>query len=123
MEKEIEDLEFDTLLAEKRHNGIVTLLSKILTELNKDKDGKTNALLEKQIKSVEAMVSSMKSLNPEVNVEVNQNQVIKSIHELGDQIIKGLNDLKKSINQKRSYKFKFKRYDNGYIEEVDVTQT
>ena len=81
--EEIEDDEFDEIVAEKRHKEISGTLKTIASALSKDKDDKAivNAI-NGQGEKVAALVKAIENLpKPEkVNVEINQDKIFKMIN-------------------------------------------
>lgn len=112
MIEELDDnVEFDTLLEDKRHKEVVSSLKAVLFELQKDK---SNDNIEKEILKqtgiISEFVEAVKSINTNVNVETNQDKVTTCLEIMCDNILKGIKDLKESIdNRPKEWEFKLNR--------------
>ena len=102
--EEIEDDDFEALLADKRHRELSGTLKNIASSLSKEGDGKIIAAIDKQTKAIEGFVSAMSKLErqeqKEVKVEFNEKEIVLSVTEIGKSILKGLDELKEAINKK-----------------------
>ena len=92
--EEIEDDEFDEIVAEKRHKEISGTLKTIASALSKDKDDRAvvNAI-NGQGEKVAALVKAIENLpKPEkVNVEINQDKILSSLQQISKDIIESNN--------------------------------
>lgn len=97
----MEDLEFKELLLEKRHKEVTQLIKALLSKDNKDL---VDALREqpKAIKDAfSAIIQSIpKPEKPEVNVEVNQQEIVTSLEAICEKIIKSNELVIKALNEK-----------------------
>ncbi len=97
----MEDLEFKELLLEKRHKEVTQLIKALLSKDNKDL---VDALREqpKAIKdAISAIIQSIpKPEKPEVNVEVNQQEIVTSLEAICEKIIKSNELVIKALNEK-----------------------
>jgi len=90
--KDIEDDDFEALLADKRHKELSGTLKTIAMSLSKEKDDKAvvdaiNGQGEKVAALVKAIENIPKPEKPEVNVELNQDKVISSLREICTDIV------------------------------------
>ena len=97
MGKEVEDIEFDELMAEKRHKELSGLLKEVKKLLDKPTDNSTSEAIEKLATNLSKLLSEQKSLpitvnSPDVNVEINQEKVVNSLGKLSENL---LSELKK----------------------------
>lgn len=97
MGKEVEDIEFDELMAEKRHKELSGLLKDVKKLLDKPTDNSTSEAIEKLATNLSKLLSEQKSLpitvnSPDVNVEINQEKVVNSLGKLSENL---LSELKK----------------------------
>jgi hypothetical protein len=95
----IEDIEFDLLLKEKRHKEIIQVLSKILGKLE------TNSIS----KSIELSINKLVD-------KATDEDIPSSISSLGKVIVNKLEELKNPKPQE--WKFKITRDNAGYISEL-----
>lgn len=126
---EIEDDDFDALLAEKRHKEVTGALKSVALSLQKETHMEVVSAIEKQTKVVERFVESISKIenkpNGDVRLEVNQAQVVQSISEMGQSILEGLKELKESLNktsQPKQWEFKVIRGYGGVIEKITASQ-
>jgi hypothetical protein len=71
-------------------------------------------------------VSEAEKHEAKVDVEVNQEQVVQSIGEMGKCILEGLKDLKESVSkpsQPKKWEFTVQRGYGGTIEKIIASQT
>ena len=92
MEKELDDIEFDELLADKRHKELSVVLKAIKTLLEKPADTSTALAIEKLGGQLAKLLSEQKPTpvtvnSPDVKVEVNQEKVITSLGELSKDLL------------------------------------
>lgn len=99
--EEVDDKEFNEIVAEKRHKELINSLKLMLVELQKDnKDQSIRASVDKIADNINKFVSLPKSeIVPEVKVEVetNQDKVVLSFQQMSQQIIKELGVLIEKI--------------------------
>lgn len=126
---EQEHEEFEALLAEKRHKELSGALKNIALSLSQNKDREIVAAIEKQTLLVEKFVETVSEAEKheaKVDVEVNQEQVVQSIGEMGKCILEGLKDLKESVSkapQPKKWEFTVQRGYGGTIEKIIASQT
>jgi hypothetical protein len=132
--EEIDDAEFDSLVEEARHKEVISALRKIVVVLSEDK-GIADAV-DKNTKEIGIFVEKIKALKPpEVNVEVNQDNILA----LADTLSKSLdkqksylvgikeaidrqNDYLEMLSRPKEMDFKIERSYNGFIDSVTVKQ-
>jgi len=127
MGKEIDDIEFDELLQEKRHRELTQAMKGVATAISSNKDAEILKALEGQPKAImDAVVGALKELpkpeNPEINVEVNNSEIVTL---MGKVLADTVEDLKKSnekliqaINDKKQPQ-KLKAVRNSFSGEID----
>lgn len=120
MNDEVEDIEFEIRLAEKRHNELKNSLNAISNALSKDNDDKIVIAIEKQTNSINQLSTLISKLptpeKPEVSIEVNQDKVISSLNGIAEKIIKSNSDLLSEIKKynERPILDKFKIVKDSY---------
>ena len=120
-----EEILFESLLAKKRHDELINVVKQLLQEISKLDNSKeiknlTDVSIEKYPEIVNAIKSIGKLKSPDVNVELNQKEVIQSINEIKDYIIKRFD--KVSEPKKSNWEFTVQRDLNGYIKTVKAEQ-
>lgn len=99
-ELDLEDEQFETLLADKRHRELTVALKNIATNLaNKDDSGIVEAIKEQVVK-MEELVSVIQSHNPEVNVELNPKEFVTSVQKIGEDIIASNNKVIEALENR-----------------------
>lgn len=117
--EEIEEKEFNMLLAEKRHKEMISIFSDIKKLLSQpsqrqsDLDGKMNQF-EELIKSLKTPVT-VKS--PDVKVQVNQDELAKSISEMSKDL---LIELKKFNERPVPVRFDIEQNRFGNLSAVNI---
>lgn len=117
MGKEIDDIEFDDLLAEKRHRELTSSLKGIATLLNKPNDNSISEALNKNAEATRGLIQAVKDIpkpeKPEVNVEISQQEIVtslkticKEICDSNDRVIEAL------ANKPMVEEFKIQNTDN-----------
>lgn len=120
---DIEEKEFEDLLADKRHKEISGTLKSIALALAKNNTDPIAVAIEKQGKAIEGFVKVVTNLpKPDVSVNVEQDELISSITEMGSVILKGLSDLKKAVEEKKEWVFQVNYKDNR-MDTITATQT
>lgn len=122
MSKEIDDIEFDELLAEKRHKEVTQTLKGIATLLNKpEKNDGVKEAVEKQSAAIEKVATAIQNLpkpeKPEVNVSVENKEIIPLLREIkegNERILKALE------NKPMVDKFNFEHDNWGNIKAAKV---
>jgi anion-transporting ArsA/GET3 family ATPase len=91
--EEIEDDEFDEIVAEKRHKEITKKLGDVATALSNQSDKAIVNAINGQGEKVAALVKAIENLpNPEkVNVEINQDKILPSLQQISKDIIESNN--------------------------------
>ena len=111
----MEDVEFEKLLEDRRHEELKNALIDISTILENKNDMGIIDAIEKQ---VSAFLSAIKKLPaPEVNVEVNQKEISTSVAKMSAEIVKSLIDLKQEIevlNSPKEWEFRVRRDDSTH---------
>jgi len=123
--EEIDDNEFDYIIAEKRHKELAGTLKGLVTILSKEKkdDDKVVAAIEKLSNKLNELKPQPfpKIPSPEVKVETNQSEVVDAVKKLSLDL---LGELRKYNNKPivDKYEFDFKRgYQNtGEIQKATV---
>lgn len=103
MSKEIDDIEFDELLADKRHRELSGALKGIATLLSKPNDTGISEALNKNAEATKGLIQAVKDIpkpeKPEVNVEISQQEIVtslkaicKEICDSNDKVIEALNN-------------------------------
>jgi hypothetical protein len=89
--QEKEDKEFNLLIADKRHKELISVFQEIKNILSSpDTQHKS---LEGKVASFENMLKELQK--PEVKVEVNQQEVVKSVMEMSKNLLKELEKFNK----------------------------
>ena len=118
MEKELEDIEFDELIAEKRHQELKGILSAVKSLLGKPADTSTAAAIEKMARELSKLLSEQKPVTvnpPDVNVVVDNKEILnleKKIDEL-------LKEVKKSNDRPIPSQFEIE-YNYGNLRTVKI---
>lgn len=120
MELDIEDIKWETLLADKRHKELLSQLKLIGQTLSQKKDDYIVEAIEKQSGVVSMFMQTLQMLSrPEVNVQFEEERMVQAMTKISDNLI----ILKQSIiEHKREWTFTVKRNREGYIETVNATQ-
>jgi hypothetical protein len=126
MAVDLEDIQFDELLQDKRHKEIKSLLQGLKSEMSKDKNASIVEAINRNTEAIGKFVDVIGKLkidSPNVNVETNQESVINSLTSVGEQICNSVNELKALIpEEKKSVKIKefkvIKNQHSGRIESV-----
>jgi hypothetical protein len=126
MAKEKDDIEFEELLAEKRHKELAGKLSGIATALNKpEKEDKAVAdAIKESARASQAVADAIKNIpqpkTPDVKVQISQQEIVTSL----EGICKRIEDSNKAVVEamgKKLYVDKFKiRNMGGGTHEADV---
>ena len=91
MAKEKEDIEFDDLLAEKRHKEVASALKGIATLLNKPQDNGVVDAIKDSTKATAGLIEAVKSIpkpeKPEVNIEFSPKEIVSSLQVICDKIV------------------------------------
>jgi len=121
-----DDDDFSALLAEKRHNEIYLALKNIASSLSsKGREEEIKSAIENQSKSVEKFVSAISNIEKkDFSVDIHQEQVVKSISEMGQNILAALEKVNASLNKKPAPKKWEFAVDirSGMIEKITATE-
>lgn len=95
MAKEVEDIEFDELMAEKRHRELKGILTAVKSLLEKPSDTSTTAAIEKMASDLTKLLSEQKPLpitvnSPDVNVQVSTKDFVSSVEQLSKDLLEEL---------------------------------
>ena len=101
--EDIEQIEFERLLADKRHREVSYLLKSINTALSKDDDDREIiAAINKQGNNFGELIKAIKSIPqselPEVNVTLNPKEFVSSINKICEDIIASNNKVIETLN-------------------------
>lgn len=120
-ELDLEDEQFETLLADKRHKELTVALKNIATNLaNKDDSGIVEAIKEQVVK-MEELVSVIQSHNPEVNVELNPKDFVASMQQMCKDIAESNNKVIETLeNRMLPESFQLVKGYGGITESVKV---
>lgn len=125
----VEDKEFDALLADRRYNELKDTLGEIATSLNKKDNKDVVDAVNSLTKVAEGFTEALKNLpqpeKPEVKVEVNQQDVVSSVSDMGSTILQGLEAVKTILEkpeEKKEWEFKVKRDFNNLITSITAIQ-
>jgi len=119
MAKEVEDKEFEELLADRRHKEVTVALRGIATLLNKpEKEDKAVAdAIRESAKAQQAVAQAIKDIpqpkTPDVKVQISQQEIVTSL----EGICKRIEDSNKSVveaMEKKLYVDTFKVTNSGY---------
>ena len=101
---DIEDIEFERLLADKRHKEVSYLLKNIATALSKDDDKDVIAAINKQGNNFGELIKAIKSIPqtelPEVNVTLNPKEFVSSINKICEDIIASNDKVIETLNKR-----------------------
>ena len=102
---DIEQSEFESLLADKRHKEVAYLLKSIVEGLSKDEDTEELiAAINKQGDNFEGLIEAIKNIPktelPEVKVNLNPTEFISSINKICEDIIKSNERVIETLNQR-----------------------
>lgn len=122
---ELYDENYEELLAEQRHKELLAAFTKLGASIM-DKSGNKEVVdaVHKLGKSIEQFVVKSKT-EPVVNVETNQDAVVSSVGDMGEKILKGLNDLKSMLDKpevKKKWECNVTRDRHGYIDKLTLIQ-
>lgn len=114
MKEENADIEFNELLADKRHKELKKSLEGIAVSLNQKKDNGIKEALEKQASAINGFAEAIKSLPaPNVNVSTPEINIdLSSIKEIANKILEGQNEILaelKILNLPKETKLEFTR--------------
>lgn len=128
MDKEVEDIEFDELLAEKRHRELKKNLGDIANALSKPKeDAKVSEAIEKSSQATVQLVQAIKELpkpqKPEVNVNFDHNSFVASMSKIADRIEQSNKTVVKALNDKPMATQFNVEYDYGNLRTVKIVYT
>ena len=125
-----DDIKFDELLQDKRHKELMGSLRELLTHLGKEKPD--NGVAQAILKHSETFATAIKNLPqpekqdaPVVNIQSNHGEVVKSLQEMGKNILSALSDLKDSMNKepvKKEWRFDIVRNHGGYINSITAKE-
>jgi hypothetical protein len=123
--EEVDDKEFDAILAENRHKELINSLKLMLVEMQKDSKqsiirGSVEKLTDIINKFVNESISQQNRPQPEVKVDVetNQDKVIVAVKNMQNQILKELGiliDVVEGAPVIDSYEWTFDRGSNNLI--------
>jgi hypothetical protein len=126
-----DDKKFYDRLEDKRHKEIISSLRQINDQLSKEKkdDGIAEALY-KQTATIQGFVEAIKGLPkpdaPRVTVNGNTGEVVRSINDMCELIVKGLGEIKEMLvtpeATKKEWKFEIRRTIGGYIDSVTAKE-
>jgi hypothetical protein len=126
--KELSREEYEDIIKEKRHEELSGALKNIALSLSQNKDREIVAAIEKQTLLVEKFVETVSEAEKheaKVDVEVNQEQVVKSIGEMGKLLLDGLREIKENISKdkgNKNWEFNVIRGYGGTIDKITATQ-
>lgn len=124
--EQLEDDDFEALLAEKRHKELSGALKAIAVSLSKDTDKESVAAIEKQTQILEKFVQEVANFEKsESKVELDQDKVVKSICEMKDAIIKAIadaNEKRVEVKGNKSWEFNVVRGYGGTIDKITAVQ-
>ena len=124
MREEIDDIErddeFEQLLAQRRHNEVIAALQDLAVAVTSDSKS------DKVINAINSMSESVKAMmSKDTVVNVDQDKVVLSVKNMGEQVLKGLNDLKElesEPEEKKVFIAEVTRDRGGYIDSIKFTQ-
>lgn len=100
-ELDIEDEKFNSLLQDKRHKELTKSLGAIATGLSKRDDKAIVDAIAGQSDKIGELVSSIKSIPaPEVNVEVDMEKFVSSMHQICENIVASNNKVIEAIENR-----------------------
>lgn len=115
--------EAEEILAKSRHKEIKESF-KILADLLKQNSTKDIVeAIKRQTEKIDELLVSLKMIKPNVNVELHQDETIKSLYANTKLVLSGLEEIKDAINilnKQTEWDFKIKRDKRGYIETVNA---
>lgn len=124
--EQLEDDDFEALLAEKRHKELSGALKAIAVSLSKDTDKESVAAIEKQTQILEKFVQEVANFEKsEAKVELDQDKVVKSICEMKDAVIKAIadaNEKRVEVKGNKSWEFNVVRGYGGTIDKITAVQ-
>jgi len=86
-ELDLEDEQFETLLADKRHRELAVALKNIATHLANKDDSEIASAIKEQVGKMESLIAEIKAHNPEVNVELNPKEFVTSVQKVCEDIV------------------------------------
>ena len=104
---EIDDIEFDKLLQDKRHKELTAYLKAMATAISNNSDKEVIAAINKQGDSIGQLVNAIQSIpkpekqeTPIVNVEINPQQFVTSINKICEDIVASNNKVIEALNNR-----------------------
>ena len=130
--EQLEDDDFEALLAEKRHKELSGTLKNIALSLSQNKDKEIVAVLEKQVLATEKQISSTEKFSEKllelekretkIDVEVNHEAIIQSNRDVRNEL-REVKELLTILTKDRKAVFKVARGYGGQIDEIIATQS
>lgn len=123
-----DDVKFERLLEEKRHNDFLNTLKNILETKNDNQEIKD--IFDKQSTAIEGFIEMIKNYvlnNKEqtINIETNNLQIIESVKEIGEMIVRSQENLKSEmikLSTPKKWEFSINRDSNLFIESIIAKQ-
>lgn len=122
---DIEEMQFEKLLADKRHKEVSHLLKTIATNLLKGDDKEVIDAINKQGKNFGELIQAIKSIPqtelPEVNVTLNPKDFVSSINKICEDIIASNEKVIETLNTRLlPHSFILVKDSRGTTESVNV---
>lgn len=119
-----EDVDFETLLADKRHKELLTALKGILTSVDQKKDSEVGNAIKRQELVINKFIEEVSRISQRP-ISLNNKEVVTSIKtmeenvlKIGVTILEELKALKEQLARPRETEFKYKRNFGGYLDTV-----
>lgn len=122
---ELEDEEFEQLIADRRHKELLSAINKLLSAINVKEDSTAvTKELQKQSQAIREFSDTIKNLKQPI-VNVNQEPVISAIKNLSIAVKTELDLIKQSLGkekEEKEWEFDIKRDFTGNITKVTATE-
>lgn len=120
--EEIDDIEFEILLADKRHKELKSLLGQIIKAYSESNKSDILTALQNQVLAIKEFAGAIKAIPaPITNVELNQNKIADAIDRMETKFATELGNIKKEMEVKHEWQFTLTR-NGGFIETVKAKQ-
>lgn len=104
MAKEKDDIEFDELLADRRHKELTGTLKGIAALLNQPKNDNIAEAIRQTGEATKGLIEVVKNIpkaeKPEVNVQIDNQKIVTSLEEICDKIVASNKEVLEAMKSK-----------------------